>query len=54
MLPSALVTLGFHSRSRYAKLGEAVNKLSKMSGRGDLAMGMVLVFVSILYLLFLG
>ncbi|MCO6040677.1 GAP family protein [Thermococcus alcaliphilus] len=54
VLPLALVTLGFHYGSRYAKLGEAVNKLSKMSGREDLAMGVVLVFVSILYLLLLG
>ncbi|AIF70123.1 cytochrome C biogenesis protein [Palaeococcus pacificus DY20341] len=53
VLPLALVTLGFHYGNKYAKLGGAVNKLSKMSGRGELAMGVVLVLVSVLYLLLL-
>lgn len=52
VLPLAVVTLGFHYGNRYAKLGNAVNKLSKMSGRGDLAMGVLLVVVSIVYLFF--
>ncbi|NJE85966.1 cytochrome C biogenesis protein [Thermococcus sp. CX2] len=51
VLPLVLVTLGFHYGTKYAKLGGAVNKLSRMSGRGDLAMGVVLVLVSVLYLL---
>ena len=54
VFPLVLVTLGFHYGNKYTKLGVAVDKLSKMSGRGDLAMGVILVTVSILYLLFLG
>ncbi|WP_461862928.1 cytochrome C biogenesis protein [Thermococcus sp.] len=51
VLPFALVTLGFHYGARYARLGRAVDRLSEMSGRGDLAMGAVLVIVSVLYFL---
>ncbi len=43
--------LGFHYGTRYARLGRAVDRLSEMSGRGDLAMGAVLVIVSVLYFL---
>ncbi|WP_158306788.1 cytochrome C biogenesis protein [Pyrococcus yayanosii] len=52
VLPFAIVTLGFHYGSRYARLGRAVDRLSSVSGRGDLVMGVVLVFVSVLYLVF--
>ncbi|WP_048152269.1 cytochrome c biogenesis protein [Palaeococcus ferrophilus] len=51
VLPFALVTLGFHYGAKYAKLGSAVDRLSSMSGRGNLVMGVVLVLVSILYAL---
>ena len=54
VFPLVLVTLGFHYGNKYTKLGVAVDKLSKMSERGDLGMGVILVTVSILYLLFLG
>ena len=49
VLPFVLVTLGFHYGSRYARLGRAVDRLSSVSGRGDLVMGVVLVLVSVLY-----
>lgn len=52
VLPFALVTLGFHYGAKYAKLGRAVDRLSSMSGRGDLIMGVVLVLVSVLYFIF--
>ncbi|WP_167893526.1 cytochrome C biogenesis protein [Thermococcus sp. M36] len=50
VLPFAVVTLGFHYGTRYARLGRAVDRLSSLSGRGDLVMGVVLVLVSVLYL----
>ncbi|AMQ19582.1 cytochrome C biogenesis protein [Thermococcus peptonophilus] len=52
VLPFALVTLGFHYGAKYARLGSAIDRLSSMSGRGDLVMGVVLVLVSVLYFIF--
>lgn len=39
VLPFALITLGFHYGTRYAKLGRAVNRLSSVSGRGGFSHG---------------
>ncbi len=50
VVPFALITLGFHYGSRYARLGRAVDRFSSVSGKGDLVMGVVLVLVSVLYL----
>ena len=51
VLPFAVVTLGFHYGTRYARLGRAVDRLSSLSGRGDLVVGIVLILVSLSYFL---
>ncbi|WP_371716971.1 cytochrome C biogenesis protein [Thermococcus sp. 101 C5] len=54
VLPLLLVTLGFHYAGKYEKAGEAVNRLSKIIGNMDLAVGVVLVAVSLFYIIFLA
>ncbi len=46
LLASFLLALDFHYGAGYARLGRTVERLSEMSGRGDL------VIVSVLYFLF--
>ncbi len=52
LLASFLLAPDFHYGAGYARLGRTVERLSEMSGRGDLAMGVMLVIVSVLYFLF--
>ncbi|AEC52492.1 putative cytochrome C-type biogenesis protein [Pyrococcus sp. NA2] len=53
IVPLLVVTLGFHYGRKHRRIAETVDRLSRFTGRGDLAMGVILVIVSVIYLLFL-
>jgi len=47
--PLLIVTLGFHYGAEHMRLGRAVDTLSSMTGRGDLALGVILILMSVVY-----
>ncbi|WP_457754353.1 cytochrome C biogenesis protein [Thermococcus sp.] len=51
--PLFIVTFGFHYGRKYQRIARTVSGFSKLTGRGDLAMGVILVIMSVIYLLFL-